>query len=64
MLDLGPFCFFWQITCKAKKRGLKIFLEKVKEVVDSGKISYNVFNPDGDLNHSNGNVLSQSASSI
>jgi len=42
----------------------KIFLKKLKEVVDSRMISYNVFNPDGDFVHSNGNVLRQSASSI
>ena len=41
----------------------KIFLKKLKEVVDSRMISYNVLNPDGDFVHSNGNVLRQSASS-
>jgi hypothetical protein len=64
MLDLEPLCFFGQITRKAKKRGLKSFLKKMKEVVDSRMISYIVFNPDGDFVHSNGNVLRQSASSI
>jgi len=44
--------------------GVKIFLKKLKEVVDSRMISYTIFNPDGDFVHSNGNVLSQSASSI
>lgn len=60
----GRSVFFGRLRAEPRREGSNLFLKKVKEVVDSRKISYNVFNPDGDLNHSNGNVLRQSASSI